>query len=167
MNKRDPPHLKMQGKNSCPHGACLLEWKKTLVILFLSFLLSFFLSFFLSFSFLAAPTAYRSSQMRGGTHTRAATWATAVMTPEPYPLHTEELLEILIYLFIYSFVFLGSHPQHMEVPRLGVEWKLQLPAYTTAHSNAGSLTHRARPGIKSATSWFTDLFLLRHATPRR
>ena len=30
------------------------------------------------------------------------------------------------------FVFLGSHPRHMEVPRLGVELELQLPAYTTA-----------------------------------
>ena len=27
------------------------------------------------------------------------------------------------------FVFLGPHPQHMEVPRLGVESELQLPAY--------------------------------------
>ena len=30
------------------------------------------------------------------------------------------------------FVFLGLHPQHMEVPRLGVELELQLLAYTTA-----------------------------------
>ena len=35
--------------------------------------------------------------------------------------------------------------------------------YTTAHDNAGSLTHRARPGIKPETSWvLADLFLLRH-----
>ena len=27
--------------------------------------------------------------------------------------------------------FLGLHPQHMELPRLGVESELQLPAYTT------------------------------------
>ena len=26
--------------------------------------------------------------------------------------------------------------------------------YTTAHGNAGSLTHSARPGIEPATSWF-------------
>ena len=26
----------------------------------------------------------------------------------------------------------GLHPRHMEVPRLGVESELQLPAYTTA-----------------------------------
>ena len=30
------------------------------------------------------------------------------------------------------FSFLGLHLQHMEVPRLGVELELQLPAYTTA-----------------------------------
>ena len=34
--------------------------------------------------------------------------------------------------------FLGPHPQHMEVPRLGVKSELQLLAYTAAHSNAGS-----------------------------
>ena len=31
-----------------------------------------------------------------------------------------------------SFVCLGQHPQHVEVPRLGGERELQLPAYTTA-----------------------------------
>ena len=34
--------------------------------------------------------------------------------------------------FFLSFVLLGPHPQHMEVPRLGVELELQLPPYTTA-----------------------------------
>ena len=33
---------------------------------------------------------------------------------------------------IFFFGFLGLHPWHMEVPRLGVGWELQLPAYTTA-----------------------------------
>ena len=36
---------------------------------------------------------------------------------------------IPIYLFI---CFSGLHPQHMEVPRLGVKSELQLPAYTPA-----------------------------------
>ena len=31
----------------------------------------------------------------------------------------------------FFFVFLGPHPWHTEVPRLGVELELQLPAYTT------------------------------------
>ena len=40
---------------------------------------------------------------------------------------------LFIYLFL-SFVFLGPHLRHMEVPRLGVESELQLLAYTTARS---------------------------------
>ena len=32
----------------------------------------------------------------------------------------------------FFFCFLGPHLQHVEVPRLGVELELQLPAYTTA-----------------------------------
>ena len=43
-------------------------------------------------------------------------------------------------LFV-CFVFLGPHLRQIEVPRLGVELELQLLAYTTAHSNAGCLTH--------------------------
>ena len=30
------------------------------------------------------------------------------------------------------FVFLGPHPRDMDVPRLGVQWDLQLLAYATA-----------------------------------
>ena len=68
----------------------------------------------------------------------------------------------------FFFFFLGPHLQHMEVPRLGTELELQLltypqpqqcwirsvsSTYTTAHSNAGSLTHWARPGIKYVSPW--------------
>ena len=35
-----------------------------------------------------------------------------------------------MYYFFWSF--LGLHLRHVEVPRLGVESELQLPAYTTA-----------------------------------
>ena len=41
----------------------------------------------------------------------------------------------LIYTFFF-FVFLGPHPQHMQVPRLGVESELQRPAYATATATA-------------------------------
>ena len=41
-------------------------------------------------------------------------------------------LLILLFIFIIFLVFLGPHPQHMEVPRLGFESELQLPAYATA-----------------------------------
>ena len=35
-------------------------------------------------------------------------------------------------VFIHLFIFLEPHPWHTEVPRLGVQLELQLPAYTTA-----------------------------------
>ena len=35
-------------------------------------------------------------------------------------------------LILFLFFFLGPRPQHMEVPRLGVESELQMPAYATA-----------------------------------
>ena len=36
-------------------------------------------------------------------------------------------------LFVFCLsIFLGSHPWHMEVPRLGVQSELQLPTYATA-----------------------------------
>ena len=43
----------------------------------------------------------------------------------------------LLGVFLFSvlsclFFFLGPHVRHMEVPRLGVQLELQLPAYTTA-----------------------------------
>ena len=38
-------------------------------------------------------------------------------------------MEFLIFIF---FAFFGPHLWHMEVPRPGVEFELQLPAYTTA-----------------------------------
>ena len=40
------------------------------------------------------------------------------------------------FYFIYLFIFLGLHPWHMEVPRLGIELELQLPAYTTSTATA-------------------------------
>ena len=39
---------------------------------------------------------------------------------------------LFIYLLIYLFCFLGVHPGHMEVPGLGVQSELQLPAYVIA-----------------------------------
>ena len=68
--------------------------------------------------------------------------------------------------FFCLFSFLGPHPWHMEAPGPGVHrscsrWPTPQPqqcgirvasaTYTTAHSNT---THRARPGIEHATSWF-------------
>ena len=50
-------------------------------------------------------------------------------------------LKLLLLCFIFitlSFVFLGPHPQHMEVPRLGIKSELQVPAYTTVIATWGS-----------------------------
>ena len=44
----------------------------------------------------------------------------------------DELIVGVCVLFCFFLYFLGPHPEHMEVPRLGVGWELQLPAYTTA-----------------------------------
>ena len=57
-------------------------------------------------------------------------------------------------------VFLGLHPQHMEILRLGVQLELQQhgiwAAYTEAH---GSLLHSAGSGIELASSWILVGFL--------
>ena len=66
------------------------------------------------------------------------------------------LYSILICIY---FCCLGLHPQHLEVPRLGVQSELQHPAYTTVHSNARPLTHWARSGIEPATSWLLIRFI--------
>ena len=65
--------------------------------------------------------------------------------------------------FFFSFL-LETLPRHMEVPRLGVKLELQVPAYTTAYGNTGSLTHWARPGMEPETSWFLVGFI--SAVPR-
>ena len=54
-----------------------------------------------------------------------------------------------IYIFC-LFVFLGPHPWHMEVPRLGDELELQPPAYTTA----------------TATWDLSGVFDLHHSSPK-
>ena len=45
------------------------------------------------------------------------------------------LVDFVFWVFLFVCLvlfFLGPHPQHMEVPRLGVKLELQLPAYATA-----------------------------------
>ena len=39
---------------------------------------------------------------------------------------------ITMYIYFFFPSFLGLHPRHMEIPRLGVELELQLLAYITA-----------------------------------
>ena len=50
-----------------------------------------------------------------------------------FPFAMQNLLVWCIHIYIYIyFFFLEPHPQHMEVPRVGVKSELQLLAYTTA-----------------------------------
>ena len=64
-----------------------------------------------------------------------------------------------LFFMFFLFCFFRATPWHMEVPRLGVKSELQQPAYTTAHSNTRSLTHWARPAIKTASSWILVRFV--------
>ena len=71
------------------------------------------------------------------------------------------------FFFLFFFIFFL---EHMEIPKLGIESELQLPAYTTAtasriratsvtytaHSNSRSLT---QSGIKPASSWILVGFI--------
>ena len=76
----------------------------------------------------------------------------------------ERLKMVFIYLFIY--LFLGSHPQHMEVLSLGVQTELQLPDYITATaapdpSHICGLHHSSQQcGIRNALSRARDQTLI-------
>ena len=48
------------------------------------------------------------------------------------PLHFCVFYYYYYYYYFLSLIFLGPHPRHMEVPRLGVELEHQLLTYTTA-----------------------------------
>ena len=92
--------------------------------------------------------------------------ARSLTTSEPPGNSSLHFLKIYIF-----FYFLRPHLQHMEVPGLEVKLELQLQSapqprqhqlqatsatYTTACSNARSLTHWVRPGIDptfSGTLW--------------
>ena len=75
------------------------------------------------------------------------------------------------------FFFLGPHLWHMEVPRLNRSYsykptpqpqqqkiwpfcRFRSVTYTTAHSNARSLTHWAGSGIQPSSSWILIGFII-------
>ena len=90
---------------------------------------------------------------------------------------------LLIYTFIHQFskfFFLRATPEAYGGSQDGVRWsyscrptlepqqrqiRVESATYTTAHGNAGSLTHWARPGIKPSASWFLVGFV--SAAPRQ
>ena len=47
-------------------------------------------------------------------------------------LQISSLTALTLFIFILYIFILGPHPWHMEVPRLGIQSELQLPAYITA-----------------------------------
>ena len=77
-----------------------------------------------------------------------------------YAIGTGWFFNCFFFFFFFSF-FLQPHPRHVDAPGQGVELELQLrptPArqgqiwaafvtYATAHGDAVSLTHWARPGL--------------------
>ena len=65
-----------------------------------------------------------------------------------------------IYLFI--FAFLGPHPKHTEVPRLGVE--LELPACATATAMLDLIHHMTYTTIHGHTGSFNPLSEARDQT---
>ena len=70
---------------------------------------------------------------------------------------------------LFFFVFLGPHMRHMDVPRLGVESELQLPAYTRATAMPDSslvfdLHHSSQQcqilnPLSEARNWTCDLMV--------
>ena len=88
-------------------------------------------------------------------------------------------IQICVHVYIYTCThikyigFLGLHPWHMEIPRLGLNRSynsqptpqtqqrgIQATSamYTTAHSNHGSLTHWSKPWIEPMSSWILVWF---------
>ena len=96
----------------------------------------------------------------------ASSWIlVGLWTTEPqWELQTNKMILFIYVFYVFlSFVFLGPHPWHMEVPRLGSNWSA---TYSTAHGNAGSLTYWARPGIETASSWILVRFVSICAEPQ-
>ena len=65
---------------------------------------------------------------------KACTWPGETMLPERKRALPTPPFHVIYFILI--FCFLGMHWRHMEVPRPGVKWELQLPAYATAIATA-------------------------------
>ena len=62
---------------------------------------------------------------------------------------------LCVWFFFLFFCFLGPHPRHMEIPRLGGKSELQLLAYATAIAkwDPYGLRILREAGIEPETSW--------------
>ena len=61
----------------------------------------------------------------------------------------------LQYFYLFIYCFLGLYPWHMDVPGLGVESEVQLPAYTTAIAT-WDLSHVCDLQHSSRQHWFLN-----------
>ena len=80
-------------------------------------------------------------------------------------IHGHEFMYLCIYVFCFIRAALVAYGSSQARGPLGAVAtglshshsnsgsEPHLPTYTTAHGNARSLTHRARPGIEPTTSW--------------
>ena len=91
--------------------------------------------FFFPFNFIMSKHTYnffQTSLVRSRIAERCRIFLTAGKHIFP-PYQENFIIFLFIYLFVCLFIyFLGLHPWHMEVPRLGVDSELQLPIYITA-----------------------------------
>ena len=60
---------------------------------------------------------------------------------------------------LFYFLLFRVAPWHVEVPKLGAESELELPAHATDHRNTGSSTHWAKPGNEFMSSWIPVWFV--------
>ena len=61
-------------------------------------------------------------------------------------------ISIFLHNEVYYYFIFRATPAAYGSSQAGVELELYPLAYTTAHSNAGSLTHWVRPGIEPVSS---------------
>ena len=67
-------------------------------------------------------------KMVGTTHHLTPSWVVGFLLKHSYFTISQDFVGF--FFFVVVVVFLGPHPKHMEVPRLGVKSELQVQAYT-------------------------------------
>ena len=139
------PSLQVKGNGSAVHTVSEPETQY-----------SFFLSAFPSLTSSLLINSFRSSHLLSSASsflhlqaiiTSPLNHSSSVLTC--FPVSPQSILFFLSFFFFFFLSFLGPHPQHTEVPRLGVESNLYLLAYTTATAmpdpnHIYDLHHRSR-----------------------